>query len=72
MTQRSDSAKQATEEARHEETDVRSVELEDDEGNPVVIAQQNAGPGNQVGEGEFKEPPPPKNAGVAAEEQSRL
>ena len=72
MAQRSKSAQRATEKARHEDADVRSVELEDDDGNPVVIAQQNVGPGNQVGEGEFKEPAPPKDPGVAAEEQSRL
>jgi hypothetical protein len=72
MAQQSKSAKQATDDARHEDADVRSVELEDDDGNPVVIAQQNAGPGNQVGDGEFKDPPPPKDPGEAAEEQGRL
>ena len=72
MAQQSKSAKRATDEARREPEEVRSVELEDDDGNPVVIAQQNAGPGNQVGEGEFKEPHAPKDPGDAAEEQSQL
>jgi hypothetical protein len=62
----------ATRDAADEPTDVRSVELEDDEGNPVVIAQQNVGPDNQVGEGEFKEPRPPKDPGEAADEQAEL
>ena len=68
----SDTTRRATARARREPADVRTVELEDDEGNPVVIAQQNVGPGNQVGEGEFKEPKPPKDPGAAAEEQSQL
>lgn len=72
MAQQTDAEKRATAEARREPDDVRSVELEDEDGNPVVIAQQNAGPGNQVGEGEFKEPKPPKDPGEAADEQSRL
>jgi hypothetical protein len=58
--------------AREEPIDVRTVELEDEDGNPVVIAQQNAGPGNQVGDGEFKPPEPPKDPGEAAEEQAEL
>jgi hypothetical protein len=72
MAQQSKPAKEATDAARREPEEVRSVELEDDDGNPVVIAQQNVGPGNQVGEGEFKEPQAPKDPGEAAEEQSRL
>ena len=72
MAKQSESAQQATDEARLEDADVRTVELEDDDGNPVVIAQQNVGPGNQVGEGEFKDKKAPKDPGEAAEEQSRL
>ena len=72
MAKRSDAEERTTAQARRQPVDVRSVELEDDDGNPVVISQQNVGPGNQVGEGEFKEPKPPKDPGVAAEEQSRL
>jgi hypothetical protein len=52
--------------------DVRTVELEDEDGNPVVIAQQNVGPDNQVGDGEFKTPRPPKDPGEAADEQASL
>ena len=58
--------------ARDEPADVRTVELEDEDGNPVVIAQQNTGPGNQVGDGEFKKPHAPKDPGDAAEEQADL
>ena len=72
MDQTNESRRAALEDARAEPIDVRSVELEDDDGNPVVIAQQNAGPGNQVGGGEFKAPPPPKDPGEAAEEQADL
>lgn len=72
MAKRTAAEERATAAARREPDDVRSVELEDDDGNPVVIAQQNVGPGNQVGDGEFKEPKPPKDPGEAAEEQSRL
>ena len=68
----SSNVRKAVEDAREEEPDVRSVELEDEDGNPVVIAQQNAGPGNQVGEGEFKEPSAPKDPGQAAAEQADL
>lgn len=35
---------------------VSSVPLDTDDGDQVVISQQNAGPGRQVGGGEFKEP----------------
>jgi hypothetical protein len=72
MDQSTDSRREAVEAARDEPTDVRSVELEDEEGNPVVIAQQNVGPGNQVGGGEFKAPPPPKDPGEAATEQAAV
>jgi len=71
MADSSDTRK-AVDDARREEVDVRSVELEDEDGNPVVIAQQNAGLGNQVGGGENKEPSPPKDPGQAAEEQAEL
>ena len=67
-----DSRHEAVVAARDEPLDVRSVELEDDDGNPVVIAQQNAGPGNQIGGGEFKAPTPPKDPGQAADEQADL
>ena len=39
-----------------EETDrdTETIPLETEDGETVVIHQQNAGPGNQVGGGEFK------------------
>jgi hypothetical protein len=56
-----------------DERDVRSVTLEDDEGNPVVIEQQNVGLGRQVGGGEFADPDtPPKSEAQAAAEQAAL
>jgi hypothetical protein len=56
-----------------DERDVRSVTLEDDEGNPVVIEQQNVGYGREVGGGEFPDADtPPKSEGQAAAEQAAL
>jgi len=49
-----------------------SIELEDDDGNPVRISQQNAGPGNQVGQGEFKPVTDGPDPGEAAAEQDEL
>lgn len=71
MTETSD-VRKAVQDAREADVDVRTVELEDEDGNPVVIAQQNTGPGNQVGDGEFKQPSPPKDPGQAAAEQADL
>ena len=54
---------------------VSTVPLDTEDGDQVVIQQQNAGPGNQVGAGEFKpsdEAADRKDPGVAAEEQERL
>ena len=54
---------------------VSSVPLDTEDGGQVVIQQQNTGPGNQVGAGEFKpsdETADRKDPGVAAEEQERL
>jgi hypothetical protein len=59
-------------EAEDEPLDVRTVELDDEDGNKVVIAQQNVGPDNQVGEGEFKPPGPPKDPRAAADEQADI
>ena len=72
MTEPSESREDAVAASRDQPKEVRTVELEDEDGNPVVIAQQNAGPGNQVGDGEFKTPRAPKDPGVAAEEQADL
>ena len=52
-----------------DELDTTSIELEDEDGNPIRIAQQNAGPGNQVGQGEFKPVTDPKDPGEADAEQ---
>jgi len=59
------------------ETDPRvsSVPLPDEDGGEVVITQQNVGPGNQVGAGEFKpsdETSSHKSPSTAAEEQEEL
>jgi len=50
---------------------MRSEPLDTEDGEQVVIAQQNVGPGNEVGEGEFPELHPPKSAEDAAAEQAR-
>jgi hypothetical protein len=56
-----------------DDVDVRSIVLYDDDGNEVVIEQQNVGPGNEVGGGEFPDPDePPKDPGEAAAEQAEL
>jgi hypothetical protein len=54
---------------------VSSIPLDTEDGDQVVIEQQNVGPGNQVGAGEFKrsgETAFHKDPGDAAEEQKRL
>jgi hypothetical protein len=56
-----------------DERDVRTVVLEDDDGNPVVSEQQNVGLGREVGDGEFPDADePPKDPGVAAAEEAAL
>jgi hypothetical protein len=61
---------------RHDDVDERDVcttELEDEDGNIVVICQQNVGLGNEVGDGEYPDPnAPPKDPGEAAREQAAL
>ncbi len=57
------------------ERSVSSIPLETEDGDTVVIAQQNAGPGQQVGAGEFKrdeEASSHKSPEQAAGEQERL
>jgi hypothetical protein len=39
-----------------------SAPLEDDEGRPYVIRQQNVGPGNELGGGEWPDPDSPPSA----------
>lgn len=53
---------------------VSSIPLDTEDGGQVVIEQQNAGPGQQVGAGEFKEDggADRKSPDTAAEEQRRL
>jgi hypothetical protein len=54
---------------------VSTVPLETDDGDQVVIQQQNVGPGNQIGAGEFKrsdETAVQRDPAEAAEEQERL
>jgi hypothetical protein len=55
-----------------EDQDVCSVPLETEDGEEVVICQQNAGPGNQVGGGEFKGGSYRKTPEQAAAEQDAL
>jgi hypothetical protein len=54
---------------------VSSVPLETEDGDTVVIAQQNVGPGQQVGAGEFKRDDDTtvrKSPEQAADEQAQL
>jgi hypothetical protein len=54
---------------------VSTVPLPTEEGGEVVIQQQNAGPGNQVGAGEFKQSEETgfhRDPGDAAVQQERL
>jgi hypothetical protein len=55
-----------------DERAVRSEPLETEDGRTVVIEQQNAGPGNQVGGGEFKNVSGHKSVDEAAAEQADL
>ncbi len=55
-----------------DERAVRSEPLETEDGSTVVIEQQNAGPGNQVGGGEFKNVSAHKSVDEAAAEQADL
>jgi len=58
--------------AQDDDRDVCSVPIETEDGDEVVICQQNAGPGNQVGGGEFKQGTLAKSPEQAAKEQDRL
>ena len=51
---------------------VRSEPVDLEDGGTVVIRQQNAGPGNQVGDGEFKPGDTGRTVEEAAEEQAEL
>ena len=55
-----------------DEKAVRSEPLDTEDGGTVVIEQQNVGPGNQVGGGEFKNVADEKTPDDAAVEQEQL
>jgi hypothetical protein len=56
-----------------EDPDVQTVALEGEDGEEVVLAQQNVGAGRSMGQGEFPDPDtPPKDPAAVAEEQERL
>jgi hypothetical protein len=60
------------EEDRADERAVTSEPVEKEDGTTVVIEQQNVGPGNQVGGGEFKNPDRGKSPEQAEADQDRL
>jgi hypothetical protein len=51
---------------------VSTIPLDTEDGETVVISQQNVGPANQVGGGEYKNVNHHKSPDEAADEQSRL
>lgn len=55
-----------------DEKAVRSIPLDTEDGGTVVIEQQNVGPDNQLGGGEFKNADRQKSSGEAAQEQEQL
>jgi len=55
-----------------EDLDVTSEPIETDDGRTIVIQQQNVGPGNQVGGGEFKNVDRGRSVDEAALEQLEL
>lgn len=56
-----------------EDPDVHTVELEGEDGEAVVLSQQNVGHERSVGQGEFPDPDtPPKSPSAAAAEQEAL
>ncbi len=56
-----------------EDPDVETVELQGDDGEEVVLAQQNVGPGNELGHGEFPDPDtPPRDESDLADDQDAL
>jgi hypothetical protein len=62
-------------EPEHDERQVQSIPLDTEDGGTVVIEQQNAGPGQQVGAGEYKqtdEVSARKSPDQAADEQAAL
>jgi hypothetical protein len=56
-----------------EDPDVHTVELDGEDGEKIVLGQQNMSPERSIGQGEFPDPDtPPKSATQAAEEQDEL
>jgi hypothetical protein len=55
-----------------DERAVQSIPLDTEDGGQVVIEQQNVGPDNQVGGGEFKNVEHGRTPGQAASEQAEL
>ena len=55
-----------------EDPAVESEPIDKEDGGTVVIRQQNAGPGNQVGGGEFKNPDRGKSPEEAEADQEEL
>jgi hypothetical protein len=55
-----------------DEKAVTSIPLDTEDGGTAVIKQQNVGPDNQVGGGEFKNTDDKKTPGEAADEQEAL
>jgi hypothetical protein len=71
----SDAPDRSSEQSEEPDPRVSSVPLPTEDGDEVVISQQNAGPGNRVGAGEFKrggEVSVDKDPATAAEEQEEL
>jgi hypothetical protein len=55
-----------------EEAAVSTIPLDTEDGGTVVISQQNVGPDNQVGGGEYKNADHQKSPDEAAAEQDQL
>jgi hypothetical protein len=56
-----------------EDPDVETVELDDDDGEGFTVRQQNVGPGNELGGGEFPDRgTPPADEADAAPAQDAL
>lgn len=72
MASKESSERPQTDEEAADERAVRSIALDTDAGGQVVIEQQNVGPANQVGGGEFKNAHGEKSPDTAAWEQAAL
>ena len=59
-------------EVAEDERAVSSIPLDTDDGGTVVIEQQNVGPANQVGGGEFKDADEHRSVEEAGAEQAVL